>query len=89
MAPLRRTRTDVELGECQEKGAPAMGVSGLGSRAVPLCPIRIGEPCSLCVPGVSGPEDCGLVQLVMSDPDLREQLREKRLEQRGLGQPAL
>jgi hypothetical protein len=35
------------------------------------CPIRPGDPCSLCVPGASGPQDCGLVYLVMSDPDLR------------------
>ena len=38
----------------------------------PKCPIRPGEACSLCVPGVSGPQDCGLVYLVMSDPDLRD-----------------
>lgn len=43
---------------------------------VPKCPIRRGEPCTLCVPGVSGPQDCGLVYLVMSDPDLRERLHE-------------
>ena len=34
----------------------------------PKCPIRPGEACSLCVPGVLGPQDCGLVYLVMSDP---------------------
>ena len=38
------------------------------------CPIRPGDPCSLCVPGASGPQDCGLVYLVMSDPDLRDRL---------------
>ncbi len=42
------------------------------------CPIRLGEPCTLCVPGATGPHDCGLVALVMSDPDLREQLGELR-----------
>ena len=36
-------------------------------RPVPRCPIR-DEPCSLCIPGVSGPQDCGLVYLVRSDP---------------------
>lgn len=46
---------------------------------VPKCPIRIGEPCTLCVPGASGPQDCGLVYLVFSDPDLREELRLRRL----------
>jgi hypothetical protein len=38
------------------------------------CPIRIGDPCSLCHPGSSGPSTCGLVYLVMSDPELREEL---------------
>jgi len=45
----------------------------------PKCPIRPGDTCSLCVPGVSGPQDCGLVYLVMSDPDLRERLHHIRL----------
>ncbi|MHB8273946.1 MAG: DUF6767 domain-containing protein [Dermatophilaceae bacterium] len=45
----------------------------------PKCPIRPGDACSLCVPGVSGPQDCGLVYLVMSDPDLRERLHQIRL----------
>ncbi len=45
----------------------------------PQCPIRLGEACSLCVPGVSGPSDCGLVYLVMSDPDLREELHRRRV----------
>lgn len=40
----------------------------------PLCPIRVGDPCSLCHPGASGPQMCGLVYLVMTDPDLREEL---------------
>ena len=38
------------------------------------CPIRVGDPCSLCHPGASGPETCGLVYLVMCDPDLRDEL---------------
>lgn len=46
-------------------------------QATPRCPIRQGETCSLCVPGVTGPNDCGLVYLVMSDPELREQWRQK------------
>ena len=41
---------------------------------VPMCPIRPGDPCTLCEPGVKGPEDCGLVYLVMNDPDLRAEL---------------
>ena len=43
------------------------------------CPVRPGDPCTLCQPGVSGPQDCLLVQLVMSDPDLRARLRDLRL----------
>ncbi|HWD79207.1 MAG TPA: DUF6767 domain-containing protein [Kribbella sp.] len=42
------------------------------------CPIRPGDPCSLCVPGASGPHDCPLVYLVMSDPDLRAELHARR-----------
>ena len=48
--------------------------------AVPKCPVRPGDACSLCVPGATGPQDCQLVALVMSDPDLREQLVELRRE---------
>jgi len=44
----------------------------------PKCPIRPGDACSLCVPGASGPQDCGLVYLVMSDPELRERLHQIR-----------
>ncbi|MFM6851031.1 MAG: DUF6767 domain-containing protein [Terrabacter sp.] len=44
----------------------------------PMCPIRLGEPCSLCVPGATGPQDCGLVYLVQSDPEMREQLAARR-----------
>ena len=46
----------------------------------PKCPIRPGDACSLCVPGASGPQDCGLVYLVMSDPDLRDRLRQIRTD---------
>lgn len=46
-----------------------------GREPVARCPIRPGDPCSLCQPGVSGPQDCGLVYLVMGDEHLREELR--------------
>lgn len=52
-------------------------------RPVPQCPIRLGEPCSLCASGATGPENCGLVWLVMNDPELREQLAELRRETAG------
>ena len=55
------------------------------TRGVPeaRCPIRPGDPCSLCQPGATGPQDCGLVYLVMSDDDLREALHRNRLERAG------
>lgn len=37
-----------------------------------MCPVRPGEACMLCQPG--GPESCGLVYLVMTDPVLRDEL---------------
>lgn len=46
------------------------------------CPIRPGDACSLCQPGATGPQDCGLVYLVLSDPDLREELNRLRRLQR-------
>lgn len=42
---------------------------------VAQCPVRPGEPCMLCQPG--GPDDCGLVYLVMTDPELRDELRRR------------
>jgi hypothetical protein len=54
---------------------------------VPRCPIRLGEACTLCVPGATGPADCGLVWIIMSDPETREELRKRREEYR-LAHPA-
>ena len=39
---------------------------------MPGCPLRPDDPCSLCQPGATGPQDCGLVYLVMDDEELRE-----------------
>lgn len=44
----------------------------------PECPLRFGEPCTLCQAYVSGPEDCQTVALVMSDPELRKLWTERR-----------
>lgn len=41
------------------------------------CPIRPGDPCSLCFPGASGPQDCGLVWLAKDDPELVEAWRNR------------
>mgnify|MGYP006361962289 CR=1 FL=1 len=46
------------------------------------CPVRVGESCTLCFPGATGPQDCGLVYLVMDDDELREALAEHRREHR-------
>ena len=43
---------------------------------MPRCPIRPGEPCTLCQIDVTGPQDCGLVYLVMTDDELREGVRQ-------------
>lgn len=40
---------------------------------VPQCPLRYGEPCTLCQAFVTGPEDCQTVAIVMDDPDLKAQ----------------
>lgn len=52
-------------------------------RPTPKCPIRAGEPCTLCHMGVSGPQDCGLVYLVMDDPELRELYDQQRRRDAG------
>ncbi|WP_406043398.1 hypothetical protein OG799_04580 [Micromonospora sp. NBC_00898] len=43
------------------------------------CPLRPGEPCTLCQLNVTGPQDCPLVYLVMRDDELREGLRRSQL----------
>lgn len=50
----------------------------------PKCPIRLGEPCTLCFPGADGPQNCGLVYLVQSDDDLREARNEQRRASRAV-----
>ncbi len=47
-------------------------------RPEPQCPIRVGEPCTLCFPGATGPQDCGLVYLVRDDDEMREELSARR-----------
>ena len=59
----------------------------MSRRPEPRCPIRIGEPCTLCFPGATGPQDCGLVYLVQTDPDLRDQLATQRANHRTASRP--
>jgi hypothetical protein len=44
------------------------------------CPLRPGDPCTLCQLDVSGPQDCPLVYLVMTDDDLRDALHQTQLD---------
>ncbi|WNM37989.1 DUF6767 domain-containing protein [Micromonospora halotolerans] len=51
------------------------------------CPIRPGEPCTLCQLDVTGPQDCPLVYLVMGDDELREGVHRTRLAVVGSQRP--
>jgi len=43
------------------------------------CPLRPGEPCTLCHPdAITGPRDCPTVAIVMDDEDLRAELSRRR-----------
>jgi hypothetical protein len=46
------------------------------------CPIRPGEPCTLCQLDVTGPQDCPLVYLVMTDSERPASLRNTPLPSR-------
>jgi hypothetical protein len=46
------------------------------------CPIRPGDPCTLCFPGADGPQNCGLVWLVMDDEEQRAELHDLTVAQR-------
>lgn len=52
------------------------------NRPEPKCPIRFGESCTLCFPGADGPQNCGLVYLVQSDPEMAEEFAAARREHR-------
>ncbi|WP_309247671.1 DUF6767 domain-containing protein [Cutibacterium modestum] len=56
---------------------------------VPKCPLRPGDPCSLCQLYVTGPQDCGLVYLVMGDDALRDELaKSKKAAQKKASAPS-
>lgn len=45
------------------------------------CPLRPGQPCTLCHPEAHyGPQDCPTVALVMDDPEMRAELARFRAE---------
>lgn len=54
----------------------------MAKRPEPKCPIRFGEACTLCFPGADGPQNCGLVYLVQSDPEMAEEFAAARREHR-------
>ena len=43
-----------------------------------MCPLRPEDYCSQCQAYATGPQDCGLVYLVMDDPEYREALAASR-----------
>ncbi len=65
------------------QGAGTGGSRGTGTKPEAMCPLRPGEPCTLCQVSVTGPQDCGLVYLVMGDDELREGLHRARLAAAG------
>ena len=74
---------------------PASGsdASGRAPRAraagavVPMCPLRPEDYCSQCQAYATGPQDCGLVYMVLHDPDLREMYAEQLARYREAGRP--
>jgi hypothetical protein len=44
------------------------------------CPLRPGDPCTLCQLDVTGPADCPLVYLVVTDTELRDGAAQRRRE---------
>ncbi|MER7419531.1 DUF6767 domain-containing protein [Micromonospora peucetia] len=50
------------------------------------CPLRPGEPCTLCQLDVTGPQNCPLVYLVIGDDELREGLHRSQLAAEGTRQ---
>ncbi len=58
------------------------GVSEKRRRPDAKCPLRPGDPCTLCQVNVTGPQDCGLVYLIMDDSEAREAWAENRRLQR-------
>lgn len=57
---------------------PASGATFRAS-ADAACPLRPGEPCTLCHPeAFLGPQDCPTVAIVMDDEDLRAELGRRR-----------
>jgi len=65
--------------------AAVRGMTTTRSRPEPRCPLRPADMCTQCVPGATGPQDCGLVWLVMGDDELRADLHERTVKAREEG----
>ncbi|WP_399553203.1 DUF6767 domain-containing protein [uncultured Propionibacterium sp.] len=50
-----------------------------------MCPLRPEDYCSQCQAYATGPQDCGLVYMVLHDPDLREMYSEQLARYRAAG----
>lgn len=75
-------------GDAAQPLSPPVGSGGSGLRApgrshrrIPdaRCPLRPGQPCTLCHPEASGPHTCPTVAIVMDDDDLRSELARRRV----------
>lgn len=51
-------------------------MTGTNRRPDARCPLRPAEPCTLCQLSATGPQDCPLVYLVMTDDELRAGLHD-------------
>ena len=70
-------------GPGKSRGAPGVVLFLVTRRvATPMCPLRPGDPCGLCVPGADGPHNCPTVRLVLEDPEMREMWLAKKAERR-------
>ena len=54
------------------------------ARPQPKCPLRPGDPCTLCQLDVTGPQDCPVVFLVRDDVELQAEWAASRRAARGL-----
>jgi hypothetical protein len=63
----------------------ALDATSTRRRPDAMCPLRAGQPCTLCHPEAHlGPQDCPTVALVMADPDLRTGLSRWRSTHRAV-----
>lgn len=58
-----------------------MTAAAIRTRPDAECPLRPGQPCTLCHPEAHlGPQDCPTVAIVMDDEDLRAEVARRRRE---------